>query len=88
LALSGDFRASPNPGRDHVAFLFNTDSEKSVSIRIYNMTGELVAQISGTVSADNNKVLWDCRGVAPGIYVVRITLPNGTVKKSKVAIIR
>jgi hypothetical protein len=80
LALSGDFRASPNPGRDHVAFLFNTDSEKSVSIRIYNMTGELVAQIS--------KVLWDCRGVAPGIYVVRITLPNGTVKKSKVAIIR
>jgi hypothetical protein len=80
-SLFGDdeFLAVPNPCRERVSFIFKLSETSRVIIDIYDISGTRVAHIDEpAVAADNSKVIWDCRGLAAGIYFARGQVQAGS----------
>ncbi len=65
----------PNPCRGaQVSFLYWLDEPSMVLIRVYNQAGELVwDQEERGVGNSYNKQLWQVSGVAPGVYIFRVS---------------
>ncbi len=80
--------AYPNPGKNRITFLLDLDASIRVRIAVFNMNGECVANLEGAWSADNPKIIWNCKDIAPGIYLARIMAGNEEITKLKVAVIR
>jgi len=77
--------AFPNPAREQVRFLLPADVRGPVMVRIYNCSGELAA----LVAAEAGSVpVWDCRIVAPGIYIVQVMEGSRVVRTLKCAVVR
>ncbi|MRR52235.1 MAG: T9SS type A sorting domain-containing protein, partial [Rhodocyclaceae bacterium] len=68
----------PNPVRGGTVISFNMKTESGMSLRVYNLDGQLVRTlISGHRAAGHHEVHWDSRDddgktVASGIYVYRL----------------
>ena len=77
-------RAGPNPSAGRTEFRFATSSGGSVRADIYDLAGRLVRSIGADrVEAGDQAVIWDGRdaegrAAAAGIYLARITTPEGT----------
>ncbi len=82
--------AFPNPAGDVMRFaVARQEKPTEVGIRIYNTTGERVAELRESVAAATGAVLtWNCAGVAPGLYLVQLTLDGKTSAKLKVAVFK
>jgi hypothetical protein len=87
----------PNPSRNGVTTIHYrlAEAATSVSIRILDPTGALVADLpirtGDLVGAAEHAVSWDNRSVASGVYVCRIEVHSsrGTeVKFASLAVIR
>lgn len=63
--------AYPNPARGRVTFALNVPGAQSVIIDIYRLTGERVARLH---ERTGQVVTWEAAGVAPGIYLCRVTV--------------
>ncbi|PWB69918.1 hypothetical protein C3F09_09940 [candidate division GN15 bacterium] len=63
----------------------------NVTLSIYDLSGERVAQLDGTSSFGENEVMWSCDRVTPGIYrcLLKVEYNDGTKTRfTDVAIIR
>jgi len=80
-------KAYPNPARHQVNFKLPANSRgKRVLIVIYNGSGEVVAKLEEG-AAGSQGLIWRCRGVATGIYRVRVFVDGKEVRKLKVCIV-
>ena len=81
LAFQG---ATPNPTRADATIRFTTGSGGPVSIAIYDVAGRLVRRLGdGPLAPGEHALAWDGRddqgrGVAAGVYMIRIAAPGGT----------
>ncbi len=63
----------PNPFNAKTNISFALPEETEVSIRIYNITGQLVETLSpGLLPAGNHNVTWDANDAASGVYFYTI----------------
>lgn len=88
LAAGETARAFPNPARGWIHFVFNPAQAAEARILLYNFAGEKVAELKGALDPNSNELTWDCRSVAPGIYVARVLVDGSEKKKLKVAVLK
>jgi len=70
LALSPP---SPNPARGAVELAFELATQQHVRLAVYDLLGRVVAVVvDGAQPAGRNAVSFDARGLAPGVYGVRL----------------
>lgn len=74
----------PNPFNARTNISFSIDRESDVSIEIYNIAGQRVADLSDHFKAGENLVSWDASGVATGIYFYRIEFGNASETRKMV----
>ena len=80
-ALPNGYRISnayPNPFNPITSFNIDLDQESFVSIKAYNILGQLAAEVySGSMAAGyNNQVSWDASNISSGIYFMQIQVDN------------
>ncbi len=72
----------PNPFNAKTNISFALPEETEVSIRIYNITGQLVETLSpGLLPAGNHNVTWDANDAASGVYFY--TIDTGAFTETK-----
>ena len=63
----------PNPARGRVALTYTLPTAGSARLDVFDALGRRVARLeAGEQSAGTHTLAWDARGVAPGVYVVRL----------------
>jgi len=63
----------PNPFNPKTTFEFNLPTVAEVEIKIYNLAGQEVGFINkGTMSAGNQKIIWNAENLPSGIYFYKI----------------
>ncbi|NTV52392.1 MAG: T9SS type A sorting domain-containing protein [Candidatus Firestonebacteria bacterium] len=83
------FLAYPNPAKDEVRFVLPGNAAGEVKVWVYNLSGERVAIINGSLAVNRDPVVvWNCHSLAPGIYLVSLQLNGREIGKNKLAIIR
>jgi len=79
-ALPNGYRVSnayPNPFNPTTSFKIDLDKESFVSIKAYNILGQLTAEIfTGNMNGYDNLVNWDASNIASGIYFMKIQVDN------------
>jgi surface protein len=85
-----DVVAFPNPSHGIVHFAWAESSADRIKINVFNLSGERIATLIATTPGQS--LDWNAAGVAPGIYIYRVTLTvNGAehqLPMQKLAIIR
>jgi hypothetical protein len=69
-------------------FILKLDQTSDVKVVIYNMAGEKVAALAGTLAGPVGSLTWDCAQVGGGIYIARIYKNNSELAKLKVAVVK
>ncbi len=70
-----DVLPSPQPASNQVKFFYDLNSMADVHIKIFNVTGELVSQVSDTgKAAGRNSSIWDSTKVASGVYYATVEI--------------
>ena len=70
-ALEGAF---PNPFRETATLRFALPERAEVDLAVYDLTGRVVARLAGGEHpAGYHDVSWEARGLAAGVYLVRLT---------------
>ncbi|NTV51705.1 MAG: T9SS type A sorting domain-containing protein [Candidatus Firestonebacteria bacterium] len=82
------FRAYPNPARQSLRFRFRLKQPGAVRISIYNITGERIADLSSHLPSGTNDLIWNCRDVAPGIYLARMQAEGNGNQQIKIAVMK
>jgi hypothetical protein len=59
-----------------------------VIVAIYNVSGKLVAQVKDTLAAGRGVLMWDCRSVASGIYLVKVQARGMNTQIIRIAVTR
>ncbi len=77
----------PNPFNARTNISFSIDRESDVSIGIYNVAGQRVADLSDHFKAGENLVTWDAFDIATGIYFYRIEY-NNAVETRKMVLLK
>jgi hypothetical protein len=72
----------PNPASNSTTIRYYLNSESLVNIEMYDFMGEKIesAQMIGEAHT-NNEYVWDCSGVASGVYFCRVEADDGDSKK-------
>jgi len=84
----------PNPSRDNTTTLHYSLSQdaKSVSIRIFDLAGDLVEELPGLPTrAGDHETAWNLDDVSAGVYIARVEAQGGTgtaVTFVKIAVIK
>ncbi len=77
VPLAQRIQAYPNPFRDHVTFSSNKSNLSSA--RIYNLKGQLVADLSDNIKKGSEQVVWQPHSSIPnGIYIIKFTSMKAT----------
>jgi len=64
----------PNPFGDETVIRFDLTEPMSVSVEIYNSTGQLVdSPLNGHLEAGQQEINWNATGLSPGMYYLRIS---------------
>ena len=72
-----DLTVCPNPVTNGSVVRFNAGQDTKVALGIYNLQGQKVAQLfDGKVSKGDHQLNWNCRGLTPGMYFLRIQAAN------------
>ncbi|MCD4812513.1 T9SS type A sorting domain-containing protein [bacterium] len=77
----------PIPAQNQVHFLFAANLSGTATIHIYNMLGETVARLSGTLFGLQPEIIWNAASLSPGIYIFTISHNNKLLKKGKLSLI-
>ena len=74
----------PNPAANQTAFRYYVDRPAEIEIKIYDLSGELIGQLSGSTSGQvPDEVSWDCSAIAPGVYFARFEANAAGLSKYK-----
>lgn len=84
--------AFPNPATDIVTFKFNLPAAADVSIKIFDVGGRLVRELSASGSAGTNNLTWDTtdkngQKVGSGVYIYKLESGGNTLVE-KLAVVR
>jgi hypothetical protein len=77
--------AYPNPAKDTMYFAVKQAGDGGVEIIITNIAGDAVARLRQDCPAGTGVLAWDCRAVASGVYLARVSCADGT-KTFKIAL--
>jgi hypothetical protein len=84
-AVETKLAAYPNPFTSNVHLTLNAATEGQGMVRITDLTGRAISQRSITLTTGSNDVeMNNLSDLKAGIYMMHITLPNGTTQKMKV----
>ena len=82
----------PNPASNSTTIRYYLKNESLVKIDIYDFMGENIRSIEMNGEAHtNNEYVWDCSGVASGVYFCRVEADDGESKKwhiMKIALVK
>jgi type IX secretion system substrate protein len=78
--------AFPNPAQNQMTFALELETAADVQIELYNLAAEQISQLTATLAAGTQTLVWDCTDVAPGVYLARIVVNDTELGKLKVAI--
>ncbi len=77
-----EFGISPNPTSDYITIQNRTAGRQTIqSLELYNMSGNPVS-VNYTAMGDTYNI--DLKPFAPGLYILKITLKDGTVRTCRV----
>ena len=74
------FTASPNPFDEFVLFEFSLEGGLELvdnKIRIFNLSGQLIAEIEIPTGQANYEIKWDATALQPGIYFASLETTEG-----------
>ncbi len=71
----------PNPFNAQTNISFSLAKDSDISLKIYNIIGQQVQDLSGRYKAGNNIVTWDASRVASGVYFYRVDTGNASETK-------
>jgi hypothetical protein len=75
--------AGPQPVRDAARFHFDLPRAGDVAIEVFDLAGRAAAErIEGFRPAGSHEVTLDTRGLAPGVYLARVTA-NGSSETAR-----
>jgi len=74
----------PNPFNPTTTIEFSLPIRSAYTLNIYNVTGQLVKQFTGTENAGNHQIVWDASSNASGIYFYKVIAGNFTDTKKMV----
>ncbi|GBE30190.1 LVIVD repeat protein [bacterium BMS3Bbin04] len=81
--------AYPNPFNPSTAISVNLPDAAELSVVVYNVTGQKVAELAnGQFNAGNHNLTFDASGMASGLYFVRATVPDQMDQVQKVMLVR
>jgi len=79
----------PNPATTSISFPVTLDGTGCVSITVFDITGRAVEAVeSGELGSGSHVIGWNVTEVPRGIYMARITAPDGSVVTSRIVITR
>jgi M6 family metalloprotease-like protein len=82
----------PNPAKDKTKIRCFLSKDALVNIKIYDLSGDLVAEINGIgYPNEDNEYPWDCSKYASGVYLCRVEAKSSEGKKvafCKIALIK
>lgn len=83
----------PNPNIENYTFIrYRLNGEAQVSIKVFDLAGDLVKELQGTGSAlTDNEVRWDLAGVQSGVYIARVEARGSSkteVQLIKIAVVK
>jgi hypothetical protein len=76
----------PNPNQsDYTIIRYFLRKEATVSIKIFDLSGDLVASFNGPGEANmHNEKRWDLNGVSSGVYLCRVEAVSAAEKSVKI----
>ncbi|MEM1055470.1 MAG: phosphodiester glycosidase family protein [Bacteroidota bacterium] len=74
-------RLAPNPARDRLAATLTLRQPGEVRAALVDALGRTVRERSVRLGAGEGRVEVDVRGLAPGVYTLRVTTPEGTASR-------
>ena len=79
----------PNPAADRATLRFALASEAGATLAIYDALGRMVQQpLRGAVDAGQTDTELDVSGFAPGLYVARLAVADGTSQTTRFTVAR
>ena len=79
----------PNPFNSVTNFVFDVVEQNPVSLKIFNVNGELVAQpVDGFYSVGRHTISYDANTLATGLYFYRLTIGNTFVATRKMLLVK
>ncbi|MBP7496535.1 MAG: immunoglobulin domain-containing protein [Bacteroidales bacterium] len=76
---------SPNPFNKQTNFNYVLPCEAQVSLKVYNILGELVSDLVGsTQQAGSYSILFDAANLPQGVYIYKFEAVNGDIRFSKI----
>lgn len=79
----------PNPATTSISFPVSLDGAGGVTITVFDITGRAVEAVeSGELGSGSHVIGWNVAEVPRGIYMARITAPDGSVTTSRIVITR
>ena len=81
-------KAYPNPFNPSTSFEIDLDSESFVSMKVYNVIGQLTQELyTGNMNGYGNVINWDASNVSSGIYFVKIQI-GSNLESQKVLLVK
>ncbi len=75
----------PNPFNPSTAIVFSTPSSGHVTLKVYNILGQEVADLSdGNLSSGSHTIVWNAQNMASGIYIYRLQSNSAQVSKKMI----
>jgi len=68
----------PNPFNGQTTFAYQCSHDCMVNLMVYNLRGELIAQLVNEFqTAENHKIIWDAGAYPSGMYLVTLEIGTG-----------
>ena len=92
LIPPGQFYNYPNPAEKQTTIRYYLTQPATVNLNFYDLSGNLVYRVSQSGLANtDNEFVWDCSGIASGIYLCRLEAFNSNLRQvsfTKIAIVK
>ncbi len=71
----------PNPVEDATQLGFTVTKDQSMTLQVFNLSGQIVYQEQLQALRGSNAHTLDMNGIAPGMFVIRLSSPSGKLDK-------
>lgn len=89
VVASGTLTCSPNPVTTNTTLHFSLEQGGPTDVSVYNALGVKVSSVfEGTLAEGSYTATVDSRGLAAGVYYVRIGRPGGSALECKLLVVR
>jgi M6 family metalloprotease-like protein len=74
----------PNPATNQTSFRYYVDRQAQVYVTIYDITGEKIAELTGTSPGGvESELIWDCSRFASGVYFANFEAKAADISSKK-----